>query len=106
MDDAHALPTDLAECHRLLLAAFQRAAELGRVLEETAASYAELQATHQAALEELSALKRWIYGRRTEKLVEGEGQRHLFDLESPSPSSSPFEPAPESHRLPTARRRR
>ena len=64
MDDAHALPTDLAECQRLLLAAFQRAAELSRVLDETAASYEELQATHQAALEELSALKRWIYGRR------------------------------------------
>ena len=50
MDDAHALPTDLAECQRLLLAAFQRAAELSRVLEETAASYGELQTTHQAAL--------------------------------------------------------
>ena len=50
MDDAHALPTDLAECQRLLLAAFQRAAELSRVLEETAASYEELQTTHQAAL--------------------------------------------------------
>ena len=54
MDDAHALPNDLAECQRLLLAAFQRAAELSRVLEETAASYGELQTTHQAALEELS----------------------------------------------------
>ena len=102
MDDAHALPTDLAECHRLLLAAFQQAAELSRVLEETAASYEELQATHQAALEELSALKRWIYGRRTEKLVEGEGQRHLFDLEHFSTSAPPLEPRPElprpSHR--------
>ena len=55
MDDAHALPNDLAECQRLLLAAFQRTAELSRVLQETAASYGELQATHQAALEELSA---------------------------------------------------
>ena len=80
MDDAHALPNDLAECQRLLLAAFQQAAELSRVLDETAVSYEELQATYQAALEELSALKRWIYGRRTEKLIEGEGQRHLFDL--------------------------
>ena len=82
MDDAHALPDDLAECQRLLLAAFQQAAELSRVLDETAASYEELQATHQATLDELNALKRWIYGRRTEKFVEGEGQRHLFDLES------------------------
>ena len=77
-------PNDLAACQRLLLAAFQKTTELSRVLDETAASYEELQATHQAVLDELNALKRWIYGRRTEKLVEGEGQRHLFDLEPPS----------------------
>jgi transposase len=105
MDDAPALPNDLAACQRLLLAAFQKTTELSRVLEETAASYEELQATHQAALDELHALKRWIYGRRTEKLVEGEGQRHLFELESSSTSAPSLEPAPEPQRLPTARRR-
>jgi transposase len=107
MDDDHALPTDLAECHQLLLAAHQQAAELSRVLDETAVSYEELQATYQAALEELSALKRWIYGRRTEKLVEGEGQRHLFDLESSTTTAPLVEPTPELPR-PTApgRRRR
>jgi hypothetical protein len=81
MDDAPALPDDLDKCHQLLLAAFKQATELERVLDKTAASYEELQKTHQAALEELSALKRWIYGRRTEKIVEGFGQAHLFDLE-------------------------
>lgn len=106
MDDAQTLPDDLAECQRLLLAAFQRAAELSRVLEATAASYGELQTTHQAALEELSVLKRWIYGRRSEKLVEGEGQRHLFDLESSSTLAPPLGPSPESQRPPAARRRR
>jgi transposase len=106
MDDAHTLPNDLAECQRLLLAAFQRTAELSRVLEETAASYGELQTTHQAALEELSALKRWIYGRRTEKLVEGEGQRHLFVLESSSPSAPLLGLTPELPPPPAAPRRR
>jgi len=106
MDDARALPNDLAECQRLLLAAFRRAAELSRVLEETAASYGELQTTHQAALEELSALKRWIYGRRTEKLAEGEGQRHLFDLESSSPFAPLLELTPELPPPPAAPRRR
>ena len=106
MDDAHTLPNDLAECQRLLLAAFQRAAELSRVLEETAASYGELQTTHQAALEELSALKRWLYGRRTEKLIEGEGQRHLFDLESSRPSAPMLGLTPELPPLQTAPRRR
>lgn len=106
MDDDNALPTDLAECQQLLLAAFQRAAELSRVLDETAASYEELQATHQAALEELSALKRWIYGRRTEKLVEGEGQRHLFDLEPSTTTAQPVEPTSELPRSPASPRRR
>jgi transposase len=105
MDDAHALPNDLAECQQLLLAAFQRAAELSRVLDETAASYEELQATHQAALEELSALKRWIYGRRTEKLIEGKGQRHLFDLESSSATAQSIEPTSEMPRPSAAARR-
>ena len=106
MDDAHALPDDLATCQRLLLAAFQKTTELSRVLDETAASYEELQAAHQAALDELHALKRWIYGRRTEKLVEGAGQRHLFELESSSTSAPLLEPTTEPQRLPTTRRRR
>jgi transposase len=106
MDDDHALPNDLAECQQLLLAAIQRAEELSRVLDETAVSYEELRATHQAALEELSALKRWIYGRRTEKLVEGEGQRHLFVLESCSTPAPPLGSTSESQRPLTARRRR
>ena len=106
MDNDNALPNDLAECQRLLVAAFQRAAELSRVLEETATSYGELQATHQAALEELSALKRWIYGRRTEKLVEGEGQRHLFDLAPSTTTAQPIEPTPELSRPPAAPHRR
>ena len=106
MDDAHALPNDLAECQRLLLAAFQQAAELSRVLDETAVSYEELPATHQAALEELSALKRWIYGRRTEKLIEGEGQRHLFDLATSGTTAPLVEPTSELPRPTAAGRRR
>ncbi len=95
IDDDNALPTDLAECQQLLLVAFQQAEELSRVLDETAASYEELQATHRAALEELSALKRWIYGRRTEKIIEGDGQRHLFDLAPSSTTAQPLGPTPE-----------
>jgi len=107
MDDDNALPNDLAECHQLLLAAFKQATELERVLDETAASYEALQAAHQATLEELSALKRWIYGRRTEKLLDGEGQGHLFDLQS-SPSADSEARAHEQpgHEVSLSRRRR
>jgi transposase len=95
MDGADFLPNDLAECQRLLLAAFQqaaqlerrvteseqRAAEQNRVLQETAASYQELQQEHAATLDELAWYKRWAYGRRRERLVEDQGQGHLFELD-------------------------
>ncbi len=112
MDTTDALPNDLIECQRLLLAAFkeatqlerrvveseqhlkastqrtteseQEAAELKRVLEETAVSFEELRQEHAAALEELAQLKRWIYGQRRERIVESAGQQHLFEL---SPAS-------------------
>ena len=97
MDDANFLPSDLAECQQLLLAAYrqsvqleqraaeaeQQAAELNRVLDETAASYEELQQEHAATLDELAWYKRWAFGRRRERFTEGEGQGHLFELDPP-----------------------
>ena len=122
MDDANFLPNDLGECQRLLLAAFQEAtqrerrvvnaerqvAELSRVLDETAASHQQLQEIHEAAVDELNALKRWIYGRRRERIIEGEGQQHLFDL-PPSVTAEPEGPAfeePQNQVAAHSRRRR
>ena len=111
MDDANFLPNDLGQCQRLLLAAFQEAtqrerqvvdakrqvAELNRVLDETAASHEELIEKHQATVDELNALKRWVHGRRRERIVEGDGQQHLFDLQSPT-AAEPEELAQEPPR--------
>ena len=88
MDDTNQLPNDLGECHQILLAAFKQSSELERVLDQTAASYEELKETLEATVDELQRLKRWIYGRRRERIVEGEGQRHLFDLQPPTIASS------------------
>ena len=95
MDDAGSLPTDLSECHRLLVAAYkqsvqlerragnaeqrvaeseQRVAELDRVLDATTASYQQLQQEHAATLDDLAWYKRWAFGRRRERFAEGEGQ--------------------------------
>ena len=96
MDDANFLPNDLEECQRLLLAAFSEskdlerraldservATELGRILEDTAATHEELKQSYQAAINEIRRLKQWIYGRRSERFIEGAGQRHLFELSS------------------------
>lgn len=116
MDDANFLPNDLAACQRLLLAAFQQsveleqqvadaqrhaaeakqqATELGRVLDETAASYQELQQAHAAALDELAWYRRWAFGRRRERFDVGAGQGHLFELESPLTDESPAPPTPD-----------
>ena len=105
MDDTNFLPRDVTECHRLLVAAFkqatqleqkaaaaeQRAAqseqqvtELNRVLNETAASYQELQQEHATTLDELALYKRWVFGRRRERFTEAGGQGHLFGLETPA----------------------
>ena len=134
MDD-NSLPNDVTECHRLLLAAFnearqleqqvadvkrratqaerraaesqQRVAQLDRVLDATSASFEELQQEHASTLEQLAWYKRWVHGRRRERIVEGEGQRHLFDLAPPDGTGAPA-PGEES-RQPIAghtRRRR
>ena len=107
MDAPNSLPNDVQECQRLLLAAYrqslvleqaaedakqlameseQQAAELTRVLDETAASYQKLQQEHAATLDELAWYKRWGFGRRRERFAEGEGQGHLFELDPPLPS--------------------
>ncbi len=105
MDDAHQLPNDLAECQQLLLAAFKQASELRRVLDKTAASYEQLQEAHQAMIDELKQLKRWAYGQRRERMVEGEGQLHLFDLDQPT-ADPPALPEPTQHQIAVHARRR
>jgi transposase len=112
------LPDDLEQCQQLLLAAYnqsvqlerqaataeQRAtkseqcvAELDRVLNETAASYQELQHEHAAALEQLAWFKRWVFGRKRERVRDGEGQGHLFELDPPpDDETKDTAPAPEN----------
>jgi transposase len=103
MDRKHNIPNDLAECQRLLLAAFkqtvqleqqaavsqQRVAELDRVLDATSDSFQKLREEHVTTLEELAWYKRWVHGRRRERIVEGEGQQHLFDLTLPEETEVP-----------------
>jgi transposase len=123
MNDASSLPNDVTQCHQLLLAAYkqsveleqqaaeakrhatkaeqlvaqseQQVAELGRVLDETAASYQQLQQEHAATLDELTWYKRWTFGRKRERFAEGEGQGHLFDLDLPVAGET--EGSTESH---------
>lgn len=137
MNDADFLPNDLGQCQRLLVAAFREATErerrladaerkaqaaerraaeserqatdLGRVLDETAASFEQLRQEHAATLEELAWYKRWVHGRRSERLADGEGQGHLFDLAAPAAEAASnrelTEPLPAAVARPRRRRR-
>jgi transposase len=105
MDDAQQLPNDLAQCQKLLLAAFKRASEVERVLDKTAASYEQLQEAYQVMADEFKQLKRWAYGQRRERIVEGDGQLHLFELDQPT-TNLPALPEPTQQIAAHGRRRR
>jgi transposase len=83
-------------------------AEVGRVLDATSASFQELQQEHAATLEQLAWYNRWVHGRRRERIVEGEGQQHLFDLapESNSEDSGHTEPQEPRQEVAAHSRRR
>ena len=114
------LPDDPQQCHQLLLAAYQQAqqlqqqvaasrqevATLNRVLDETADSYAKLQQEHAAKLEELAWYQRWVHGRRRERVVDGEGQQHLFELTASSDSDVANSSQPSQPVAGHSRRRR
>ena len=108
------LPNDLAACHELIrqqLCAFeeqQRAfeeqqRELSRKLDEQCrvlldveASYHELRQERDLLKAELEQVRRWAYGRRTERIVESTGQLHLFEVPAsvspwPELESDPFD---------------
>lgn len=109
MDRHTEIPDDPAQCQRLLRVAQLRSGELQRVLDETAASYEELRQEHAAVLEQLAWYKRWAHGRRRERIVEGEGQQHLFDLAPEGVPEDPNHSEPEEPRQEVAahsRRRR
>lgn len=136
MDDALLLPDDPDECRRLLLAAYRESQQLqresqdlqretqqlqqqvtasrrevetlNRVLDQTADSYAQLQQEHAVKLEELAWYKRWLHGRRRERMVDGQGQQHLFDLmpDEQLPDATASSVAPREQVAGHTRRRR
>ncbi len=109
MDRHSEIPDDLAECQRLLRVSQGRVGELERVLDETAASHQELQQEHTSVLELLEWYKRWVHGRRRERILEGDGQLHLFDLtaeSTPDDSNFPEPPEPQQEVAGHTRRRK
>jgi len=111
------LPNDLAACHEQIRQ-LQRASEeqqrafnekqrqldeQRRVLDEVETSYQELQQERDLLKEELDQIRRWAYGRRTERITESTDQLHLFELPAPESAEQdiaddPLDDPPKSRR--------
>jgi transposase len=97
MDRPTQLPNDLAACQQLLSQLFARLAHISDklqdttrelndttgTLEQTASTLDAVQQEKQQLLEEIQLLKKLLFGPRRERILEGAGQQHLFDLDDP-----------------------
>jgi hypothetical protein len=85
----------------------RRVDELERVLDQTAAEYDRLKAEHTELAETLALLRRYIFGRRSERFIDDPGQGHLFDipeiLDEPEPATSASDDEVAAQRPATAR---
>uniref|UniRef100_UPI00202EB273 IS66 family transposase n=1 Tax=Aquisphaera insulae TaxID=2712864 RepID=UPI00202EB273 len=54
--------------------------ELERILDATAADYSDLRRKNAELVEELALIRRYLFGRRCERVADDPGQGHLFDL--------------------------
>lgn len=91
------LPADLEACQRELL-------HTRRVLAETAVVCQEQQTEIEKLQGELELVKRYLFGRRSERFVEGAGQGRLFDEPADESSARLLEAAEE--KIPYRRRRK
>ncbi|HUG89361.1 MAG TPA: IS66 family transposase [Planctomycetaceae bacterium] len=96
MERTPEIPADPAACRQQLAEAYRELdaqrlalAEQQRVLEETAACYEELRQEREALRHELEMFRRWVYGRRRERIMDADGQRHLFELPEADQTRSP-----------------
>ena len=92
MDEVLVIPDDLEACQRLLRELLSAHVELSRTCESLRASQEKLEQENQEQQWTIKALLRELYGRRSERFVEGRGQQHLDfgdDAFLGTPPSSP-----------------
>ncbi|MEK7995835.1 MAG: transposase, partial [Planctomycetota bacterium] len=79
MDEVLVIPDDLEACQRLLRELLSAHVELSRTCESLRASQEQLERENQEQQLTIKTLLRQLYGRRSERFVEGRGQQH-FDF--------------------------
>ena len=77
MDDTLVIPQDLEGCQRLLHELLSAHVELSKTCESLRASQEKLQQENEELQLTIKHLCRQLYGRRSERFVEGSGQQHL-----------------------------
>jgi hypothetical protein len=106
-DDLEAAQRELQAARDGLQAALRRLAHLESVLAETATTCEQQRVEIDKLKEEIELFKRHVFGRRSERFVEGAGQGHLFDLSGDEVSGeSPSAPSEAAEEEITYRRRR
>ena len=81
MHDAPVIPEDLASCQRLLQAAWAVQAELTSTCTTLHDRQEKLRQDNEELQLTIKHLLRQLYGRRSERLLEGRGQQH-FDFDN------------------------
>ncbi|OHB80895.1 MAG: hypothetical protein A2W31_02585 [Planctomycetes bacterium RBG_16_64_10] len=84
MDDTLVIPQDLEGCQRLLHELLSAHVELSKTCESLRASQEKLQQENEELQLTIKHLCRQLYGRRSERFVEGSGQQHLDFGDEPS----------------------
>lgn len=89
-----ALPANLEACQRELVAARQQLAHAESVLAETAVTCEQQHSQIEKLQAEREVLKRYLFGRRSERFVEDPAQGRLF--EPPAEGETPAPELPEA----------
>ena len=79
MQDARVIPDDLASCQRLLQEAWSTQVELASTCTTLQGGHEKLQQENEELQATVNHLLRQLYGRRSERFIEGHGQQH-FDF--------------------------
>ena len=87
MQDARVIPEDLPSCQRLLQEAWTVQAELNNTCSTLHGNQERLQQENEELQATVNHLLRQLYGRRSERFIEGRGQQHFdFSDDSSDPS--------------------
>lgn len=97
MAEKNRLPSDLQACHALLREQFRLVAEQDEI-------NASLARDNERLKHEIEQLKRYIYGRRSERVAPNDGQLPLFEFATETPVAA--EPEPSEREEITYRRRK